>query len=164
MWSYCWAEANWEVPTPYPPRRSWHQQLEARWWSCLRSLDAPTSLYLHSCVAHIIIFWDTACWKGFSSYTMSLTLTTILYPFLHLSCCTSPRLQDIVGSCLPPLNPSSPNPHLTYHAKVLWRPCCTSNAFTLFCHKLKLSLLLNFSTSNSVVELPIFDISPFVNL
>jgi len=47
--------------------------------------------------------------------------------------------------------------------KVLWRSCCTNNAFTFFCHNLKFPLPLNFSTLNFVIELPIFDISPFVN-
>ena len=44
--------------------------------------------------------------------------------------------------------------------KVLWRSCCTSNTFTLFCHKLKFPLPLNFLTLNFVVEFSIFDISP----
>jgi len=37
-----------------------------------------------------------------------------------------------------------------FSCKVLWRLCCTNNAFTLVCHKLKFSLPLNFSTSNFV--------------
>ena len=48
--------------------------------------------------------------------------------------------------------------------KVLWRPCCTSNVFTLFCYKLKFPLPLNLSTSNFIVVFLIFGISSFVNL
>jgi len=47
---------------------------------------------------------------------------------------------------------------------VLWRSYCTNNAFTLFYHKPKFPLPLNFSISNFVVELFIFDILLFVNL
>ena len=45
--------------------------------------------------------------------------------------------------------------------KVLWWPYCTSYAFTLFYHKPKFPLQLNFSISNFIVKLPILDISFF---
>ena len=36
-----------------------------------------TVLSLRSYVAYIVVSWDTSCWRGFSSYTTFLTLTTI---------------------------------------------------------------------------------------
>jgi len=57
-----------------------------------------------------------------------------------------------------------PTGFVNFSCKVLWRCCYTSSVFTLFCHKPKFSLPLNFSTSNLVAELPIFNISSYHQL
>ena len=71
---------------PCPPSWSWHQQLEARCWPYWRSLNALKSLSFCSCVAHIIVSWDTACCKAFSSY-----ITAVVFHWF----CKEENLQNI---------------------------------------------------------------------
>ena len=167
MWSMT-LKANWEVSTPYPPRRSWHQQVEARWWTCWRSLDALT-LSFRSCVAHIIVVRYSLLEKLFIIYNISnLDHNSVaIFSSITLYITSSAKHSWIILATFKSISFQSlfdvSTGFANFSCKILWRPYCTSNAFTLFCHKAKFSLPLNFSTSNFVVKLPIFDILSFVN-
>ena len=129
---------------------SWHQQLEARWWFYWRSLNASTLLSLRYYVAHIVVSWDIACWRGFLSYTIFLTLTITRNYFssITLYITSSTRHSWIMLAAFNSISSQYlfdiPAGFDDLLCKVLWIPYCTNNNFTLFCHKPKFSLPLNF--------------------
>ena len=160
-------EARWEVLTPCPSRQSSHQQPITRddlveEFRCSNTAvhsfmhTSYSCFFKYSLLERLFVMYNISNFDHKSvAVSSSITLYMTLYARHNWIMLVTFRSNFSQSS-------SDMSAGFTnFPCRVLWRPCCTNNAFTLFYHRPNFSLSLNFLTSNLLAKNSIFDISPY---